>query len=448
MLRQLALLTTVLVTPAAAQQVRSHPVLDSISRLALERNLGVKRAAERERGSAAGVRQARGLLLPSLGVEARYSRADGALDVGDLVNPAYRALNQLTSSSAFPTDISLTLPLRQETRLRMVVPVFNRAIHAGIDGAEANQSLRRAELDLARRELDAEVRVAWVNWASASRAVEIWDATLVVLRENFRVAQRCVDAGTLTPDAVQRARASLADAEQQRAEAVRTREAARGAVNVLVDQPDETPLSMPVGTDSLWNSEITLDAAVQSASKREERRMALAASDGARAQGRAANSAFLPTLNLALDYGIQGNDYAFDRRHDVAMASVVLSWNLFNGGQDVARRQAAAAASRESALQLAEVDRRIALHVRTAWDAVQVARTAMTAADARLSAARSAFKLIDRRFIEGLASHLEWSDARAQLTSSELNQVLTRYQMAVRGIALERAAALRELRHN
>jgi outer membrane protein TolC len=448
MLYRIALLILLVSAPLEAQQTRSHPVLDSIARLALERNLGVKRATERERASAAGVNQARGMLLPSLGVDARYSRANGLIDIGDLVNPAYAALNQLTGTNTFPTNISATLPLRQETRLRLVVPVFNRAMHAGIDGAESNRNLRRAELDLVRRELDANARLAWINWASAARAVEVWDATLIVLRENLRVAQRCVDAGSITPDAVQRARAATADVEQQRAEAIRLREAARGAVNLLLDQPDEAPLSLPADAEVLWQSDIALDAALQSGRTREERRAVMAAADGARAQGKAANSAFLPSLTFAADYGIQGNDYAFDRRHDVAMASVVLSWNLFNGGQDVARRQAANAASREASLQAAEVDRNITLHVRTAWDAVQVARTAVSAAEARVNAAQSAFNLIDRRFTEGLASHLEWSDARAQLTASQLNHVLTRYQMAARGIELERAAALRELPNN
>ena len=35
--------------------------------------------------------------------------ADGALDLGEFVNPAYVALNQLTGSTRFPTDLEVTL---------------------------------------------------------------------------------------------------------------------------------------------------------------------------------------------------------------------------------------------------------------------------------------------------------------------------------------------------
>jgi outer membrane protein TolC len=193
---------------------------------------------------------------------------------------------------------------------------------------------------------------------------------------------------------------------------------------------------------------IALADALAASSRREEHDMAIAAIDGARAAQRASTSAFLPTVAVALDYGVQGNRYAFDRNHDVAVGSVVLQWNLFNGGQDDARRQGAAAVREGAGLQRAEIERQIALDVRTSWDAVQVARETLVAATARLTAARATFTLVDRRYAEGLASHLEWSDARAQYTAAQLNEVMTRYMLAARGVDLERAAALRTIPNN
>src|ERR1051325_5561108 len=114
-------------TARAQAPARESIVLDYVARIAVARNLGVLRAAEREREANAGVREARGRLFPTLGVEARYTASDGALDVGELINPAYRTLNQLTQSNRFPTDVSVTLPLRQESKLRTVMPLFNRS---------------------------------------------------------------------------------------------------------------------------------------------------------------------------------------------------------------------------------------------------------------------------------------------------------------------------------
>lgn len=443
-LAAMALMLTPLLLCPAAVRAQATP-LDSIARLAIARNLGVRQARETERQSGFAVRQARGLFLPSVGVEARYSELSGAIDIGDAINPAYAALNQLIGRDEFPTDIHQTLPFKQETKLRSTLPLFNGAIIANLSAARAIRDLRGAERAAATRRLDADARLAYLNYARAARAVEVWEAALPVLVENERVADRLLSAGTLTGDAVHRARAAKADGDQQHAEAKRLRNAALGALNLLLDREADVPV--PMLSDSLLPdpTPLTLEDALSASQRREERTQALAGTAATRAQGRAANSAFLPTVALAVDYGVQGADYRFNARHDAAIASLVLSWNVFNGGQDAMRREQAASAQRSTSLRAAEVDRMIALDVRTAFDAVDVARQGLAAATARVEAARRAFQLVDRRFGEGLAAHLEWSDARSQLTAAELNVVLSRYTLAARAVDLQRAAALREI---
>jgi len=431
--------------PLDAIAARQASPLDAIARLAIERNLAVRQSREAERQGDLAVRQARGLFLPTLSVDARYSEMDGAIDIGDAINPAYAALNQLIGRNQFPTNIHQTLPYKQETKLRATLPLFNGAIFANLAAARAMRDLRGAELAAAKRRLDADARVAYLNHARAARAVDIYDATLRVVTENQRVAERLVGAGSATGDAVYRARASVADVQQQRAEAARVRDAALGALNLLLDRDADTPV--PPLADSLLPElrPLTLDEALAASQRREERDQAAAGAAAARAQGRAASAGFLPTLAMAADYGVQGADYHFDTAHDAAIASVVLQWNLFNGGQDLMRRQQASAAGRAMALRAAETDRLIALDVRTAFDAVGVARQSLAAATARVDAARRAFQIVDRRFVEGMASHLEWADARSQFTAAELNLVMSRYALVARGIELERAAALRAL---
>lgn len=448
MLHKVSTFALALVALAQAPTQAVAQSLDSIARLAIARNLATRRTVEREREADRGVAQARGLFLPSLSVDSRYSRLDGVVNLGSLMNPAFAALNQLTGTPSFPTNIDATLPMRQESHLRATLPLFNGALMANLAAAHAIEHLRGAEREAAVRRLDADSRIAYLSWGSAARAVEIWDATLPVIEEGARVSQRLVDAGTATADVVLRARAALADARQQRAEAVRRRDAALGVLNLFLDRPADVLVPALADTALPVPPGISLADALSASSRREERAIVAAAIDGARAQGRAAESAFLPSLAVAAEYGFQGNGYRFDRDHDVAVASVVLQWNLFNGGQDAARRESAAAARRGAELQRADLDRQIALDVRTAWDAVQVAREGLDAAGTRLAAARAAFSLVDHRYAEGMTSYLEWSDGRAQLTAAALNEVLSRYTLAARGVDLERAAALRTLHSN
>jgi len=419
---------------------------DALVREGLERNLTLARERLADDQSEVGVRQARALYLPTVTFDARYSRTSGVLDVGDLVNPAYQALNQLTGSNRFPTNIDASLPLAQETRFRIGQPIYNPAIRANYDASKSLRGLQGAQLRGAMRQLAAEIQTAWLQHASAAKVVELYRSTLELVRENVRVNERLLANGTITPEAVLRARAELSEVEQQLAEAEERRDAARRAWNLLLDRPLDAPV--PVIADSALAFELpgSPDDLVRVAlARREELEQTTWGERAAEAQERAATASFLPSVSLGVDYGVQGQEYRFDRDNDVLVASVVMQWNLFNGGQDHARRQRAELEARRARTQRTEIARRIELQVRQTYDAARVARGAMGTAADRLAAARRAFELVARRREEGIASQIEFIDARTAYTRAELNEILTRYAYATRWVDLERAAALREL---
>jgi outer membrane protein len=123
----------------------------------------------------------------------------------------------------------------------------------------------------------------------------------------------------------------------------------------------------------------------------------------------------------------------------------VLSWNLFNGGSDLARRQAAQADAERLRLRRTELEDLVRLEVRQAYQTAVVARDAIATADARRAAAERSFELVRRKYEEGVASQVEFLDARTALTSAELNRTVTVYRYGLRYVDLERAAALRRL---
>ena len=165
----------------------------------------------------------------------------------------------------------------------------------------------------------------------------------------------------------------------------------------------------------------------------------------AQALSRAATAAYLPSVSLAVDYGFQGRDLAFRPSQDYWVASVVVSWNLFDGGQDAARRGAAGLEVARIRTLRQDLEEKIALEVRTAYDAAATARAAIATATDRLDAARSTWQLVRRRYEEGVAGSVELVDARTELTTAELNRSVTAYQYAIRYVELERAAALRDI---
>src|SRR3989442_3092471 len=319
--------------PAALEAQRPDP-LGHVVTEALRTNLGLEGERLAERRVAAEVREARGLFFPSLGWQTRYSRLAGVPNIGDVSNPAYATLNQLTGTNRFLTNINFTLPQRHESRLELVQPIFNAGILANYSVARARAAGQRMQLAAAARQLAADVQGAYFQDASARRAVEIYEATLVLVQENERVAERLLGAGSATPEAVYRARAERADVEQQVAEARERQLAASRALNPIVPRPLHAPVEVVPGSrfDRL-PLDITADSAVARAlAAREELRQGEAVVHAAEGAGRAATAAFLPTVSGALDYGFPGPDLAFPSSNDFWLASVVVSWNLFNGG--------------------------------------------------------------------------------------------------------------------
>jgi len=433
-------------TPLAAQAAGGPDPLGAIVAEALENNLGLAQEDLAVARAEAGVREARGRFLPALTLDSRYSEQTGTLNLGEFVNPAYSALNQITGTNRFPTDLDITLPLAHESRLRLAQPLFDASILAGHALARHTRDGQHLARGAAARRLAAEAQSAFLHVGAASSARRTWQATLALVMESERVAQRLVDAGEATPDQVLRARADRSDIEQRLAEARQTEAAAARALNRILRRPldaavDELP-------DSLLRFEIALteEQAVASAlARREELGQAEAGIHAANAGVRLATASFLPDVALALDYGFQGPDLSFGGDDDYAVLSIVLSWSLFNGGRDQARRSAARADAERLRLRRAELEDLVRLEARQAYDAAVVARDAIATAEARLSAARRSFELMRRRYEEGLASQVEFLDARTAFTSADLNRVATVYRYAIRYVELERAAALRDL---
>jgi outer membrane protein TolC len=424
----------------------ARTLLDRYVAEALRANLALAQQRTQIDRADAAVREARAAYRPAIGVNARYSEVSGVVNIGDFINPAYSALNQLIGQPRFPTDINATLPFKQESKLELTMPIFNRAIGAANAAAQAQRDLAGAGRRAAMRHLAADVQLAWLGYASLDRAVATLEATVPLLDENTRVSTRLIDAGQATPDALLRARAERSELQQQLEDTRRQRDATRRAFNLLRDRDANTPIDLADDSTLLHVDTLALTALVSHAlTHREELRQATTGIRLADAQRRLATSGYLPTLGLSASYGIQGNEYRLSRRNDVALANVVLSWNLFNGGQTGARREQALAVRNEAELRQREIVRAIRLQVENAYDAVVASRSDLINAADRLASAERAFTLVQRRLAEGLASQIEFIGARSAYTSAAINQILTRFTFATRVVELERAAALRPL---
>jgi outer membrane protein TolC len=430
---------------SASALINAQPLtLDDYVREGLQSNLALKQQNFSYQKSEEALRQARGLFFPALTLSARYSEIDGnVINLGTLINPVYSTLNQLLQTRAFPTDLDLRLPLQRETKASLTQPLFhpsilyNYQIHANLRNAE------RAHLQSFKRQLVADIKTAYLNYAKTVRVVELYRKTQPLLEENLRVNESLRANQKITADVVYRARAELSDIKQKLAEAEQQSNAAGQYFSFLLNRELDTPITLVADSLLAVGMTATLDNAQATARERREEFQQLDSGVKATEAAVKVNTAsFLPTLSLGVDYGFQGNRYDFGSNQDYAVVSLVAQWNIFNGFQDAAKRQQASLEALRLRTQLAELENQIALQVRVAFNDAAVAKAAIATANDRLASAQKSFELVTKKYEQGSAAQVEYIDARTAFTNAGINQILTAYDYYIKYAELERAAGL------
>ncbi|MEM8601667.1 MAG: TolC family protein, partial [Bacteroidota bacterium] len=441
----------------------ARAVLDAYVAEALASNLALQQQALDLDAARHALDAARRSFFPTLSVEARFTRAGGGrtidLPLGDLLNPVYGTLNDLLAAQGqdptFPTiDNEEVLFLReqeQETRLRVVQPLYQPRLNAAVRLNRHLVASQEAQVAAYRQQLVRDVKVAYFQYLQAERATAIFAAADDLVRENLRTTERLRRNDRVLADAVLRAQAETFAVEQQQAEAGADRDRARSYVNFLLNRPLDTPLEridaealpLPGEAPTTWIQPAALAdaedmsaasmtddpafdaalAAMQDAAVAQRRELDQldAAIEAQRAGVALTRANYLPSVALAVDGGIQGETYGFTGDAPFYLASVVLSWKLFDAGADRARIREARATAARTEVQRAETAQQIRLQVQDAYDAVRVARASLATAEQRLTAAAEGFRLTQRRAAEGQANQVAFVDARTTLTSAELN---------------------------
>jgi outer membrane protein len=433
----------------------------------LESNLALRAADSDVRRAQAQLDEARARYRPSLSLSARYSRADGgrtqSLPVGDLVNPAYRTLNELLQaqgqaprfSDIANQEIRFLREREQDTRLSLALPLYAPAIGAGVAAAGATLEASDAALQSYRRTLERDIEVAYLDWLRANEALKIVEASRDLLIENLRVNQVLHDNGKITLDQVLRAEAEKLAVEQQLLDVGNSVTLARNYFNFLLNRPLDASVEMSMAPEPVAYVQQQLAAlgplasALVDARLEQQAQSARAELQQIGAQVRAAGAAvdierasYKPTLAFAVDAGIQGEDYGFGAGQNYAIASLVLDWRIADFGQRRSRVSAARANLERAEIARVEIGNQINLEVRQAADRLRTAQASLDTAQARQKAAAEAFRIAARKRDAGSIAQVEFIDARTTQTRAELNYSLTRFDVLVRLAELRAALAL------
>lgn len=436
-------------------------VLQQYIELGLESNLALKQKGFQLDQSLAALKESRSLFLPSLSLDARYSVANGGrafeIPVGDLVNPLNGGLNAVfdgiqasmlpipVPDESFPTDIPneeiFFLRSREhETKLRLTQAIINRPAAKGYKLSKQLTLVNDAAFRAFENELIFSIQQAYFQVLIALEVETNLKSAQELVSKNLDFINGLIKNQKLTVDKRYRIEAESAGIDAKLAEAQQNVANAKAYFNFLLNRPLETEIET-----SNWEIlpeqdvfDYTSDRDRAFASRAEIEQVSIGRSI-ANQKVKLERSINNPNLFGIVDYGFQGTEYSFTADDDFLIASLVLRWNIFSGLKQSARVQSAKIEQLQLQTQELEVRQAINLELFQAHQSLIASKSALQAANARLKSARTNFDMTNKRYQLGKVILLEWIDARTNLTFSENEQTILRYQYLIRKAAYQKA---------
>ncbi len=416
---------------SAAQTPES---LESYFRLGLRENLALKQKKLDYKSSLLALQKARGMFLPNLTFDTRYSRAGGGrminFPLGDLFNPVYGSLNQIFQALGqpaqnFPRLENQQIPFLREkehdTKLRLVQPLFQPALYYNVEIYRQQSLANREALNSYKNILLRDIGLAYFNYMLALRSVQVYHGALKVLQDNVTLSRTLVRNGLRTRELLFQAKAEQARVQQQLNESLNKKHLAASYFNFLLNRQLDDSINvseaLPFSTTEMADPRALRQQALQN---RFEFLQLQRGQEAQKAAGRLHGSSWLPNLTLVADYGFQGESYRFSNKDDYWMASVLLQWNIYNGGQDDTQKQMARISLEQLRLREQELTRQIELDVDRQYRRLIDRQQALITAQKQARAAGEAFRIIQKQYRQGQVAWLIFNSAREKLTRARL----------------------------
>jgi outer membrane protein TolC len=424
--------------PSFSQSTR----LDTYIRQALDTNHGLKEQQFLLEKNMLALEEARRLFLPEVGFGVSYSLAAGGRNiqfpVGDLLNPVYSTLNQLTQTNAFPQIENVEeqfLPNNfYDARFRIRQPLLNREIYYNRKIKDATIDLKQAEIQVFRRELVKEVKVAYYQYLQAGEAVRIYQNALDLLAESQRVNESLLRNDKIIPSVQLRTESEITHVKARQNQALTNQKNAAAYLNFLLNRPLETP----VETDAVDDANMAWLAEPQPTAQREELEQLATAREINALVVELENAYKVPKIGAQVDIGSQNFDFKWGGYVLGGLSVEVPVWAANRNKLHVEQAKLDGMALGEKTLQAEE---QIALQVQTTRNSLLAEVETWKSYEAQLSSARRQYRDTERRYREGVANYIELFDARTQVTDVELQQSIAYYQIYIKNAELERALA-------
>jgi len=314
---------------------------------------------------------------------------------------------------------------------------LTRAAVAEVNALSQDQNTVRADLKL-------EITRAYWAVITANASVDVLNQALARVGAHLNDVRNQLNVGLVPPSDVLTVEAQQA---RQRGLLIEAQNVAANAAiefRSIVGLPPDTPFELSDRLDAppaLPDDAAALVAAARAS--RPERKALEIRMDEAAAHIAAASAGKLPTVATIGGYDVaRPNPKIFPREAGWKPswdAGVSASWNVFDGGRVRAEIAEASATRLAAEERLKDFDVNLEADVRQRLGDLGAARASITAAEAGVTSATEARRVIEDRFGAGVATNSDVIDAESSLLQAELDRTRSLADAHLAAARLDRA---------
>ncbi len=426
-------------TPVRGQDARLQTYIDQ----GLRNNQGLKQQRFILERNLFALKEARTFFYPEVNFSTSYLDSRGgrkiSIPIGDLLNPVYNSLNELTNSSAFPKvdNVSQTFNPRNyyDAKFRTSLPLYNAEITYNTKIRKEQIHLQQAEVDVYRRELVKEIKLGYYACQQSDEAIRILESAVSLARENLRFNQALVKNDKAIRTVVSRSENELIGLEARLVDARNQAANAKAYFNFLLNSPLETGLEIAQPNES----GILTDTAVSG--RREELAKLESLSKINALSGQLARAGALPKLSTFIDLGSQGDFVNFNRDTRYYLFGVTLDWRVFANNRTQYKVKQAEMEQKATGEQISQVEQQLQFQNKTASNTFQSAVLTYQATKSQTALSQQYYQDQQKLYREGQLLYIELLDAQNRLINDQLQQSISYLNVQTRAAELERARA-------
>ncbi|EJG02071.1 TolC family protein [Flavobacterium sp. F52] len=422
----------------------SQSKLENYIQIGLESNEVIKQHNFDINKSVYALKEARSLFYPTVSLNANYTKADGGrtidIPIGDMLNPVYSTLNQITNSNSFPALQNQSVLINPDNfydaKIHTTMPLLNFEIIYNKRIKSQQSSLQKIELDIYKRELVKEIKTAYYKYLQSIEGVTIYQDALKLVKENQRVNQSLFKNDKINRTAVLRSDNEVIRIEANLETAKQTSNNAKSYFNFLINQKLDSEIEVDLDKESAPNVLVN-----ENTSSREELSKLTLAKDINDNAGRLTKSYWYPKLSGFADFGFQDFDFEVNKQSRYYFAGAALEWTIFSGNKNKYRLKQVEEDSKRIASQTDNVKQQLLLQFQVAQNNLKSALEQFNADKNQKESAKKYNDDITKLYKEGQAIYIELLDAQNQWVNAQLNANISLYNSWIAYAELERANA-------